>query len=140
VNYTPQTTESSFLEQQGLHEEEMARMLKALPDPSRLSIFNMLMDDVQCNREIFERLGFSLSLVPHHLRVLHDVGLVQSERDVQDGRWISITRSTGRSLPGWVWQCGTCWPPTASSPTRLCAGPTAEAAEKQSRHCGMNTD
>ena len=48
----------------------------------------MLMEGVQCNCEIAERLGFSLSLISHHLRVLHDVGLVQSERDDQDARWI----------------------------------------------------
>jgi len=63
-------------------------MLKALADPSRLQIFNMLMEGVQCNCEIAERLGFSLSLISHHLRVLREVGLVNSERDPQDGRWI----------------------------------------------------
>jgi len=63
-------------------------MLKALADPSRLSVLNVLMEGVQCNCEIAERLGFSLSLISHHLHVLHEVGLVQSERDVQDARWI----------------------------------------------------
>ena len=63
-------------------------MLKALADPSRLRIFNLLMEGVQCNCEIADRLGFSLSLISHHLRVLHEVGLVQSERDAQDARWI----------------------------------------------------
>ena len=63
-------------------------MLKALAEPSRLRIFNMLMEGVQCNCEIAERLGFSLSLISHHLRVLHEAGLVQSERDDQDARWI----------------------------------------------------
>ena len=63
-------------------------MLKALADPSRLRIFNMLMEGVQCNCEIAERTGFSLSLISHHLRVLHEAGLVQSERDTQDARWI----------------------------------------------------
>ena len=88
LNYTPLTTESPVLEGQDLPEEELARMLKALADPSRLSIFNMLMEGVQCNCEIAERLGFSLSLISHHLRVLHEVDLVQSERDAQDARWI----------------------------------------------------
>jgi ArsR family transcriptional regulator len=88
LNYMSSTTESPFLEQQGLEEKELARMLKALADPSRLRIFNVLMEGVQCNCEIADRLGFSLSLISHHLRVLHDAGLVQSERDAQDGRWI----------------------------------------------------
>ena len=81
--YMPQLTETP-----GLDQEELARVLKALADPSRLRIFNVLMEGVQCNCEISERLGFSLSLISHHLRVLHEVGLVESERDAQDARWI----------------------------------------------------
>jgi ArsR family transcriptional regulator len=88
LNYSLEESESSALRELGLDQEELARVLKALADPSRLSIFNMLMEGVQCNCEIAERLGFSLSLISHHLRVLHDVGLVQSERDDQDARWI----------------------------------------------------
>ena len=88
LNYLSQATEPPILERHGLDQEELARVLKALVDPSRLSIFNMLMEGVQCNCEIAKRLGFSLSLISHHLRVLHDVGLVQSERDDQDARWI----------------------------------------------------
>lgn len=87
-NHLSQAIESPVLEGHELPEEDLARMLKALADPSRLSIFNMLMEGVQCNCEIAERLGFSLSLISHHLRVLHEVDLVQSERDAQDARWI----------------------------------------------------
>ncbi len=88
LNYSPQSNESPVLQEQGLDQKELAQVLRALSDPSRLSIFNVLMEGVQCNCEIAERLGFSLSLISHHLRVLHDVGLVQSERDEQDARWI----------------------------------------------------
>lgn len=72
----------------------LAEMLKALSDPTRLSIFDMLMEGVQCNSEIAERLGLSLSLISHHLPVLRQVGLVQSQRDPEDARWIyySINR------------------------------------------------
>ncbi len=88
LNYSLQANESPVLQEQGLNQKELAQVLKALSDPSRLSIFNVLMEGVQCNCEIAERLDFSLSLISHHLRVLHDVGLVQSERDDQDARWI----------------------------------------------------
>lgn len=88
LNYSLEEIESPALQVQSLDQEELARVLKALADPSRLGIFNMLMEGVQCNCEIAERLGFSLSLISHHLRVLHDVGLVQSERDDRDARWI----------------------------------------------------
>jgi ArsR family transcriptional regulator len=88
LNYSLSETESPARPAPDLDQDELARVLKALADPSRLSIFNMLMEGVQCNCEIAERLGFSLSLISHHLRVLHDVGLVQSERDDDDARWI----------------------------------------------------
>jgi ArsR family transcriptional regulator len=88
LNHLSPKIDSPDLKGKVLQEEQLAQLLKALADPSRLSIFNMLMEGVQCNCEIAERLGFSLSLISHHLRVLHDVGLVQSERDAQDARWI----------------------------------------------------
>lgn len=66
----------------------LAAMLKALADPTRLAVFNVLMEGVQCNCEIAERLNLSLSLISHHLRVLREAGLVESIRDEQDGRWI----------------------------------------------------
>ena len=94
-NHLSRAIELPVLKGHELPERDLARMLKALADPSRLSIFNMLMEGVQCNCEIAERLGFSLSLISHHLRVLHEVDLVQSERDAQDARWIyhSVNRA-----------------------------------------------
>lgn len=71
-----------------MDELTLVQTLKALADPSRMRIFNMLMEGVQCNCEIAERLGLSLSLISHHLRVLREVGLVNAERDAQDARWI----------------------------------------------------
>ena len=67
---------------------DLASILKALGHPKRLAIFDMLMEGVQCNCEISERLELSLSLISHHMRILQDVGLVQSERDKVDARWI----------------------------------------------------
>ncbi len=67
---------------------DLAATLKSLADPTRLTIFNVLMEGVQCNCEIAERLNLSLSLISHHLRVLREAGLVESIRDEQDGRWI----------------------------------------------------
>jgi DNA-binding transcriptional ArsR family regulator len=56
----------------------------------------MLMEGVQCNCEIAERLGLSLSLISHHVHTLLKVGLIQSERDPDDARWIyySIDQDT----------------------------------------------
>ena len=69
-------------------DERLARCLKALGHPVRLAIFSMLMEGIQCNCEIAEGLGLSLSLISHHMRVLCEVGLVGSERDREDARWI----------------------------------------------------
>jgi ArsR family transcriptional regulator len=71
-----------------MNRQTLAQTLKALSDPTRLSVFDMLMEGIQCNCEIAERLGLSLSLISHHLRILRQVGLVQSERDLEDARWI----------------------------------------------------
>jgi len=71
-----------------MKKQSLAKTLKALCDPTRLSIFDMLMEGVQCNCEIAGRLGLSLGLVSHHLRILRQVGLIQSERDPEDARWV----------------------------------------------------
>jgi len=71
-----------------MDKQTLAQTLKALSNSTRLNIFDMLMEGVQCNCEIAERLGLSLSLISHHVRILRRVGLVQSERDPDDARWI----------------------------------------------------
>jgi ArsR family transcriptional regulator len=80
----------------------LARQFRVLSDPTRLSIFDMLMQGVQCNCEIANRLNLSLSLISHHLRVLRQSGLVQSRRDLEDARWIyySINREALSRLAG----------------------------------------
>ncbi len=87
-----------------LAKERLVVMLKALADPRRLSIFDMLMEGIQCNCEIAERLGVSLSLVSYHLRILMEAGLVSSEPDPEDGRWFyySVNRAALEQLQGQV--------------------------------------
>lgn len=63
-------------------------VLKALADPNRLRIFNLLMQGDSCNCELHERLGLAPNLLSHHLRVLRQAGLIQDRRDAVDGRWI----------------------------------------------------
>ena len=71
-----------------MKKQAQAQTLKALNHPTRLSVFDMLMEGVQCNCEIAGRLGLSLSLISHHVRILREIGLVQSERDPDDARWV----------------------------------------------------
>lgn len=66
-------------------------VFKALSDPNRLRIFAELMAGDTCNCELKEKLGLSPNLLSHHLKVLENAGLVNSRRDVVDGRWIYYT-------------------------------------------------
>ncbi len=68
--------------------EEVAVILKALGDPNRLRVFDLLMQGDSCNCELNEKLGLPPNLLSHHLRVLRQAGLVRSRRDALDGRWI----------------------------------------------------
>jgi ArsR family transcriptional regulator, arsenate/arsenite/antimonite-responsive transcriptional repressor len=82
--------------------ESLAKALKVLGEPTRLSIFDMLMEGVHCNCEIAERLGLSLSLVSHHLGALSQHGLIYGERASSDARWIyyRIDREALEQLTG----------------------------------------
>lgn len=57
-----------------------ALVLRALADPSRLRIFRALRTSERCVRALVDSEGFSQPLVSHHLRILHQAGLVQSRR------------------------------------------------------------
>jgi ArsR family transcriptional regulator len=66
----------------------LADTLKVLGDPTRLAIFDVLMQGVQCNCEIGDRLQLPMNLISHHLKVLRAAGLVNAERDPVDARWV----------------------------------------------------
>ena len=54
---------------------------KALGDPVRFRIIVMLAGGELCACKFHEPLGLSQSLVSHHLRVLHDNGLITGRRE-----------------------------------------------------------
>ncbi len=64
---------------------DLAARLKALSDPTRLKIFEMLLEREMCVCELVAELGASQPLVSHHLRELKIAGLV---RDRKEGCWI----------------------------------------------------
>lgn len=65
---------------------EMAAVLKALADPTRLRLFSLVASSgEQCACDLTEPLGVSQPTVSHHLKVLADVGLVSRE---QRGKWV----------------------------------------------------
>jgi DNA-binding transcriptional ArsR family regulator len=68
--------------------EDLATLLKALADDTRLRIFALLTKAELCVCEIEDILGLPQSLVSNHLAVLRRVGLVESRRDAEDARWV----------------------------------------------------
>jgi ArsR family transcriptional regulator len=83
--------------------EELVSVLKAMADPNRLRIFDLLMQGDTCNCELNEKLGLPPNLLSHHLRVLREAGLLDSRRDAVDGRWIyySVNRKAVSRWRAW---------------------------------------
>jgi ArsR family transcriptional regulator len=80
--------------------EELASALKVLSDPTRLAIFDVLMQGVQCNCEIGDQLQLPINLISHHLKILRDAELIEMERDPIDARWVyySVNQKTLKLL------------------------------------------
>jgi ArsR family transcriptional regulator len=65
----------------------LASRLKALADPARLRLVSLVLaagDDGACVCDLTEPVGLAQPTVSHHLKVLHDAGLVTRE---QRGVW-----------------------------------------------------
>ena len=105
--------------------KQLADQLKVLAEPNRLLIFHLLMEGVQCNCELGAGLQMAPNLISHHLRVLRQAGLVDVERDVQDGRWVyySINRQALEQLNQ---AFGAFFDPDRIKPRRLTCGPQSE--------------
>lgn len=73
---------------QSIDLDHLVIYLKALADPTRLRIFNLLMEGSHCNCELGEYLGLPPNLISHHLALLRQIGLVTAERNPTDARWI----------------------------------------------------
>jgi ArsR family transcriptional regulator, arsenate/arsenite/antimonite-responsive transcriptional repressor len=67
--------------------ERLARMLKALADPSRLRLVSLVgahADAEACVCDLTEPVGLSQPTVSHHLKVLVEAGILVRE---QRGKW-----------------------------------------------------
>lgn len=62
-----------------------ADILKALADPTRIVILDMLSRQVRCNCHFQEHLDLAPSLLSYHLRVLREAGLIVGTKR---GRWV----------------------------------------------------
>ncbi|HYQ44736.1 MAG TPA: metalloregulator ArsR/SmtB family transcription factor [Polyangiaceae bacterium] len=63
--------------------EERAKVFKALADPRRVEIVELLAKGSQCGTLIAESLGISVALLCHHWEVLVDAGILKKERQGQ---------------------------------------------------------
>jgi ArsR family transcriptional regulator len=65
-----------------------AERLKALAEPTRLQILEMLDREEMCVCEIIERLNMSQPAVSHHLKILRQAELIT---DRKEGKWVFYT-------------------------------------------------
>jgi ArsR family transcriptional regulator len=86
----------------GLSDEDVAvsaRLFKALADPARVRIVNLLAtsDEPICGCDLEEPLGLSQPTVSFHLKKLHDAGVLDREKR---GIWVywSLNREATRRL------------------------------------------
>jgi len=68
--------------------DDLATLLRALADGTRLRIFALLTKAELCVCEIEDMLDLPQSLVSNHLAALRRAGLVSSRRDAEDSRWV----------------------------------------------------
>ncbi|NLO97127.1 MAG: winged helix-turn-helix transcriptional regulator [Peptococcaceae bacterium] len=65
--------------------ENKARVFKALCDPNRLRIIEMLQSGERCACEILEDLQIGQSTLSHHMKILCDSGIVDGRKE---GKWM----------------------------------------------------
>lgn len=67
-----------------LNYEENSKFIKALSDPKRLQIIDLLSCDEMCACDILEHFDFTQPTLSHHMKVLMDSNLVSLRKD---GLW-----------------------------------------------------
>ena len=59
---------------------ELEQLLKALGEPTRLKIYQALLERKHCVRSLSKKLGISESAISQHLKIMKDAGLVYGEK------------------------------------------------------------
>jgi len=70
--------------------EKSARAFKALCDPNRLMIIELLKSGEKCACNLLEELNISQSTLSHHMKLLCESGVVNCRRD---GKWMNYSLS-----------------------------------------------
>ncbi|MHC1748427.1 MAG: ArsR/SmtB family transcription factor [Cellulosilyticaceae bacterium] len=77
--------------------EENAKILKALADPNRLKILDILSCGERCACELLGHFEFTQPTLSHHMKILMECGLVNSRKE---GTWMhySLDNAKGNRL------------------------------------------
>jgi DNA-binding transcriptional ArsR family regulator len=112
--------------------EERAKVFKALADPSRVGIIDILAKHGPLNgTELAEQLGISLALLCHHWDVLADAGIVQKDR-VGQARYCSLDLSVIERATG-PWDEASAGAKTASGAPKASAARASAAKTRKAR-------
>ena len=69
-----------------LSDQQVIEIFKALSDPNRLHIFNLLLQSDRTNSELMDITGLRQNLLSHHLNIMTTCGLVRIHRSIGDAR------------------------------------------------------
>lgn len=75
--------------------EVLSKIFKALSDPNRLNILDLISESEQCACKILERLDITQPTLSHHMKVLSEAGLVNIR---QDGKWSHYSINSGTMI------------------------------------------
>ena len=84
-----------------MNETKAALVCKALSDPNRLKIVEMLSDGEMCACKLLEAFDITQPTLSHHMKILSECGLINSRKD---GKWChySLCCETFNDFRGFV--------------------------------------
>jgi len=68
--------------------KKFKEQLKAVAEPNRLKILDLIMSGIQCNCNLGDSLNIKPNLISHHINILQNAGFITLERDPVDARWV----------------------------------------------------
>ena len=68
--------------------KKFMEQLKAVAEPNRLKILDLIMGGIQCNCNLGDSLNIKPNLISHHINILEDAGFITLKRDPIDARWV----------------------------------------------------
>jgi ArsR family transcriptional regulator len=68
--------------------DKFLKQLRAVAEPNRLQILDLIMSGIQCNCNLGDSLKMKPNLISHHINILEDAGFIILTRDPIDARWV----------------------------------------------------